>query len=252
MLEIVTLMLLFASGAESEEWFRGGTVVDATLEEWRDASAEDRLASAAELVAVAKASPSMGQLRQRAEILSKCISKGVRYKTLGALVTHQANACLLKLGWVERSVRHVFDRRYPPPPPPPPPKFVPLPPSPPPPPPVYTIPDYVGRWKSEGPHNGKFWVLDVRLDGTEVLEMGLDKVEGRWHRLGRHCITSSADADADEFLVLQANRLLAVDRTTGEFDTMLTYARASPAPTGTTTRLPPHSPADVPSVCGRD
>ena len=247
MMEMWLLMLVLLAGSDGEEWYRGGTVVDATVADWHRATEADRLASAAELLAVAKAVPSLAELRPRAEALAEFIT-GARVQR-HFRVPVVAALGMDRLGLMDRAeALGRLHARYPPSPPRP----SPTPPQVAPSPKRYPVPPYVGRWKSTTPFYGAFQILDFRIDGILVIDHGFHfgQVEMKWWRLGRLCVTSGEGADrAVEFHLLRGGKLLAVDTTGGGLEKYLEFTRVSAAPPAYSTEAPALSTATVPSVC---
>ena len=62
---------------QAAEWYEGGTLHQKTAEEWKLASARDRLATSADFAAKISKHSSMADLKTKATELDDCITKAV-------------------------------------------------------------------------------------------------------------------------------------------------------------------------------
>ena len=77
---LVTALLCAVSvgtAAEKKEWYSGGTLHKKTGAAWVQASAEDRLATAADFASTMKKPKSMAEMKVRATELMVCIDKSL-------------------------------------------------------------------------------------------------------------------------------------------------------------------------------
>lgn len=83
------------------EWYSGGTLHGATGRQWKAASAQSRLATAADFVAKVAQPRSLDELREKAQELQICISEAVADASGdGQEVSGVAAACVMLMGYV--------------------------------------------------------------------------------------------------------------------------------------------------------
>jgi CHASE3 domain sensor protein len=86
---IITLaaLLLTVHPALANPWYEGGTLQKATIADWRNATADNQLATAADFIATLGSIPDittiqdqavLDQLRKRAEDLRQCINQNIQ------------------------------------------------------------------------------------------------------------------------------------------------------------------------------
>jgi len=84
--------------AFAEEWYKGGTLHNATAREWHQSTARNQLATSADFVAAAKVAANMEQLRTRATAVRKCITEATDDPDLySQKVSEVAAACIVLL-----------------------------------------------------------------------------------------------------------------------------------------------------------
>lgn len=82
----------------AEEWYKGGTLHNATAREWHRSTARNQLATSADFVAAAKVAANMEQLRTRATAVRKCITEATDDPDLyNQKVSEVAAACIVLL-----------------------------------------------------------------------------------------------------------------------------------------------------------
>lgn len=93
---------LTVSAAGAEEWYAGGTLHNATLGDWADASRHNRLATAADFAAtiLEERISSISDLETPALQMEACITEAARERSTAAIqVSEVGAACAVLLGW---------------------------------------------------------------------------------------------------------------------------------------------------------
>jgi hypothetical protein len=97
-LVLLILTIFFLPGVSAGQWYKGGTLHNATGAEWQSASYQNRLATAGDFIAKTAPPSNMDELKSRAEALERCISSAV-----GAMpndkVAFIAVICIQDLGY---------------------------------------------------------------------------------------------------------------------------------------------------------
>ena len=86
----------------NQEWYKGGTLHQATIADWKVASDKNKLATSADMMAVVDNTVSMDELRTRAESLKKCIDEAVDIDetTIDESKVSEVGAlCIISLGY---------------------------------------------------------------------------------------------------------------------------------------------------------
>ena len=98
---LAILVLVSTSPAMSAEWYEGGTLHDSTLGEWRSASSQDRLATAADFTAaVLKDTSTFDEALRRTPAMLNCINEVAEDPRLDTQETATIAAfCAILLGW---------------------------------------------------------------------------------------------------------------------------------------------------------
>src|SRR4051812_41767802 len=88
---ILATLLLTIHPALADPWYEGGTLQKATLSDWRDAAADNQLATAADFIAslssiadisAVQDQAALDQIRKRAEDLRQCINQNIQQGTM--------------------------------------------------------------------------------------------------------------------------------------------------------------------------
>jgi hypothetical protein len=85
----------------SNEWYKGGTLHKATAYDWKQASKENRLATAADFASVILKDKfkNMEQLKIHANELEKCITEATKKEIKNMQVATIASSCIVIMGW---------------------------------------------------------------------------------------------------------------------------------------------------------
>ena len=104
---VATLVLGLPYFSRAEQWYVGGTLQDATVSQWQEASYENKLATAAiwvimepEVRKITQKSRTMSTVRPYAEELVGCIGS-ISADHIGSAqnVSSLAATCIASLGW---------------------------------------------------------------------------------------------------------------------------------------------------------
>lgn len=90
---IITLaaLLLVAHPASANPWYEGGTLQKATLADWKNATADNQLATSGDFIAALSSitdiatvqdQAALDQIRKRAEDLRQCINQNIEQETM--------------------------------------------------------------------------------------------------------------------------------------------------------------------------
>lgn len=98
---VVLLLILTAATPSTSAWYQNGTLHRETGKVWKQATAENRLATSADFVSKVANPQSMEDLRMKAVGLSACISEAVADASGDNQdVSAIAAACVILLGYV--------------------------------------------------------------------------------------------------------------------------------------------------------
>jgi len=86
----------------NQEWYSGGTLHQATIDDWKTASDKNKLATSADMMAVVDNTVSMDELRARAESLKDCIDEATDIDETvvdDSLVSEIGALCIISSGY---------------------------------------------------------------------------------------------------------------------------------------------------------
>ncbi len=257
---VVISFALAAPGVSAGQWYRGGTLNDKNLLAWRSSDDQNRLASAAELLAVAKAVESMDQLRLRSEKLVTCISGHAERATRNPRLTRIAYECMRLLGFADARALALLEARYPAAQPkvsprtsapmmrdPAEPKAEALT-------TWYDIPAFVGSWRTTEPQTyGEHYRTVVLSDGSLDYHAGrLGSAQLEWQRMGTKCFVSPGSVAHGELWLVNGNVMKSMSFENGILEAFRIYQRVGEESKGPSTAPPPPQTTEwstIPAEC---
>ena len=97
----ILLVLVSTSPTMGAEWYEGGTLHKSTVAEWRSASSQNRLATAADFTAaILKDTSTFDEALRRTPAMLVCINEASKARSVDTQeVATVAAACAILLGW---------------------------------------------------------------------------------------------------------------------------------------------------------